>query len=361
MSTGIRFPVEELRVFTRRVFAHSGIPEEDASRAAEILLMADLRGIDSHGIARLRRYHELLSAGRIEPEPDIRIARRTATTATVDGGNGLGLVVGPWANALAMEMARETGAGWVAVRRSNHYGIAGAYALEALRHELIGWSMTNAGNLVVPLNGAERMLGTNPVSIAFPGRDEPPVVIDMSTAAVPYGKIQMARRNGSPIPLGWAVDRHGEATTDPLAMVDGGALLPLGSDEVGQGHKGYCLGAMVDLFCGVLPGAGWGPFAPHFAMVGAALSASRGSGTGHFFGALRIDAFIDPIEFKSRVDDWVRTMRQTRPAPGTNGPLVPGDPERWAEADRRENGIPLLTSVVDDLRYIATETGIPLA
>ncbi len=353
-----RFPVGMLRDFTRRVFVQCGVPEEESSSAAEILLSADLRGIDSHGIARLRRYHELLTAGSIEPRPDIRIASRTRTTATVDGGNGLGLVVGPWANRLAIEMAADTGAGWVAVRRSNHYGIAGAYSLRALRYGMIGWSMTNAGNLVVPFLGAERMLGTNPISIAFPGGKEPPVVIDMSTAAVPYGKIQMARRNGTSIPLGWAVDHRGEPTTDPAAMADGGALLPLGSDGAGQGHKGYCLGAMVDVFCGVLPGAGWGPFAPHFAMVGAALTAGRGSGTGHFFGALRIDAFMDPAEFRSRVDDWVRTMRGTRPAPGTNGPLIPGDPERLAEAERRERGIPLLASVVEDLHHLARETGV---
>ena len=353
-----RFPVDVLRGFTTRVFVQCGVPEEEAAVAAEILLSADLRGIDSHGIARLRRSQELLAAGKIDPKPDIRIAYRTRTTATVDGGNGLGLVVGPWANRLAIEMAEDTGAGWVAVRRSNHYGIAGAYTIQALRSGMIGWSMTNAGNLVVPFLGAERMLGTNPISIAFPGFEEPPVVIDMSTAAVPYGKIQMARRNGTSIPLGWAVDRQGESTTDPASMADGGALLPLGSDETGQGHKGYCLGSLVDLFCGVLPGAGWGPFAPHFAMVGAALIAGRGSGTGHFFGALRIDAFTDAAEFKRRVDDWIRTMRQTRPAPGTNGPLIPGDPERLAEAERRHLGIPLLPSVIEDLRYIARETGI---
>lgn len=356
----VRIASESLRRFAERIFTRFGVPDPQAARAAEILTLADLRGIDSHGIARLRRYYELLETGLINPQPVFRITHRSATTATVDGDGGLGLVVGPWANRLAMDLALEHGAGWVAVRHSNHFGIAGAYVLEALEHDLIGWAMTNAGNLVAPFHGAERMLGTNPIAVAFPGHEEPPVVIDMSTAAVAYGKIQMARRKGVSIPLGWAIDATGEPTTSPEAMADGGALLPLGSDEAGQGHKGYCLGAMVDLLAGVLPGAGWGPFAPHFAMLGASLVAGRGQGTGHFFGALRIDGFIDPASFRRRVDDWVRTLRATRPGPGTDGPLIPGDPERQAEAERRRNGIPLLQTVVADLRYISERTGIPL-
>jgi L-2-hydroxycarboxylate dehydrogenase (NAD+) len=354
------FPAEQLFEFTIRVFRHLGVPEEDARTAATVLQAADLRGIDSHGVARLHTYFDMVQMGRIEVKPTIAIVRESASTATVDGGNGLGLVVGPKANAIAMEKAVTAGSGWVSVRNTNHYGIAGYYVLEALKRDLIGWSMTNATATVAPLWGAQRMLGTNPLAIAFPGLEEPPIVIDMATSAAAYGKIEIARRVGKPIPLGWAIDRDGAPTTDPNAMIDGGAQLPLGSTRDGGGHKGYGLAVMVDVLSGVLSGANWGPFTPPFALRQEIPARSVGKGIGHFFGALRIDAFIDKDEFKRQIDDMVRTLRKTRPAPGTGGPLIPGDPEREAEAIRRREGIPLVAAVVDELRDISRQTGISL-
>ena len=354
------FPPDELFEFTARVFRHVGVPEDDARTAATVLQAADLRGIDSHGVARLRSYFDMLKLGRIDPKPNITIVRESPSTATVDGGNGLGLVVGPKANAIAMEKARMVGSGWVTVRNTNHYGIAGYYVLEALKRDLIGWSMTNTTKFVAPLWGAERMLGTNPIAIAFPGLEEPPIVIDMATSAVAYGKIEIAQRAGKPIPLGWAVDRNGAPTTDPNAMIDGGAQLPLGSDRERGGHKGYGLALMVDVLSAVLSGANWGPFTPPFALQQEMPTRSVGKGIGHFFGALRIDAFIDTDEFKRQIDDLIRTLRKTRPAPGTAGPLIPGDPEREAEAIRRREGIPLVGAVVEELRDISKQTGIPL-
>jgi LDH2 family malate/lactate/ureidoglycolate dehydrogenase len=354
------YPPEQLFAFTTRVFRHLGVPEDDARTAATVLQAADLRGIDSHGVARLHTYFDMLQIGRIDPKPKVTIVRESPSTATVDGGNGLGLVVGPKANAIAMEKALAVGSGWVSVRNTNHYGIAGYYVLEALKRDLIGWSMTNATKAVAPLWGAERMLGTNPMAIAFPGLEEPPIVIDMATSAVAYGKIEIAKRAGKPIPLGWAIDRNGAPTTDPNAMIDGGAQLPLGSDRDGGGHKGYGLAVMVDVLSAVLSGANWGPFTPPFALRQEMPPRSVGKGTGHFFGALRIDAFIDKDEFKRQIDDFIRTLRKTRPAPGTNGPLIPGDPEREAEAIRRREGIPLVMPVVEELRDISRQTGIPL-
>ncbi len=342
------FPPEQLFDFTVRVFQHLGVPEADARTAATVLQAADLRGIDSHGVARLHTYFDMLQLGRIDPKANVTIVRESPSTATVDGGNGLGLVVGPKANAIAMES------------NTNHYGIAGYYVLEALKRDLIGWSMTNATKSVAPLWGAERMLGTNPMAIAFPGLEEPPIVIDMATSAAAYGKIEIARRVGKSIPKGWAIDRNGAPTTDPNAMIDGGAQLPLGSDRDGGGHKGYGLALMVDVLSAVLSGANWGPFTPPFALRQEMPARSVGKGIGHFFGALRIDAFIDPDEFKRQIDDFVRTLRKTRPAPGTTGPLIPGDPEREAEAIRRREGIPLVAAVVDELRDISRQTGIPL-
>ena len=202
------------------------------------------------------------------------------------------------------------------------------------------------------------MLGTNPLAIAFPGLEEPPIVIDMATPAAAFGKIEMAIRTDKPLPDGWAIDRDGHPTTDPHAMVNGGAMLPLGADREHGGHKGYCLGALVDLLCGPLSGANWGPFTPPFTLDHAEPPRRVGQGIGHFFGAMRIDAFIDPTEFKRQIDDWIRTFRATKPAPGTTGPLIPGDPERLAEADRRITGIPLVPAVVEDLRFVAQQTGV---
>ena len=177
MAATVTFRPEQLFAFCAAVFEHLGVPEEDARTAAEVLQSADLRGIDSHGVARLRSYVDMLEAGRIEPRAKVSIVRESPSTATVDGGNGLGLVVGPKANAIAMEKALAAGSGWVSVRNTNHYGIAGYYVLKALERDLVGWSMTNTTKIVAPLWGAERMLGTNPIAIAFPGKTEPPIVI----------------------------------------------------------------------------------------------------------------------------------------------------------------------------------------
>jgi len=354
------FPVTALREFSTRVFLHFGCPQEDAEQAADVLACADLRGIDSHGVARLHSYFEMLRDGGVNPKPKIEIVHSTSSTATVDGDNGLGLVVGAKANRIAMDLAANAGSGWVSVRNTNHFGIAGYYVLKALERDLIGWAMTNSTKMVAPLWGADRMLGTNPIAIGFPGKLEPPVVIDMASSAVAYGKIEMARRKGDPIPSGWAINREGVVTIRPQDMIEGGALLPLGSDREHGGHKGYCLAIMVDMLSSVLSGANWGPFAPPFALRQELEMPTRsvGKGIGHFFGAMRIDGFIDPDAFKEQVDEYVRVFRATKPAPGTNGPLIPGDPERQAEQERREKGVPLVPAVIEDLRDISAKTRI---
>ena len=352
------FPGEYLKDFTKEVFMYFGIPEADATLAADVLALSDLRGIDSHGVARLHIYYEMLSGGRINPHPHLKIVREKPSTATVDGDNGLGLVVGPKANVIAMEKAEKVGSGWVSVCNTNHYGIAGYYVLQALERDLIGWAMTNTTKVVAPLWGRERMLGTNPIAIAFPGHEEPPIVIDFATSTAALGKVEIAQREKKPVPTGWCIDAEGKESTDADAIVKGGALLPLGSDREHGGHKGYCLAAMVDILSAVLSGANWGPFTPPFTLWQQAPSRSVGKGIGHFFGAMDIEGFIDKNEFKKQIDDWVRTFRQTKSAPGTPGPLIPGDPEREAEAIRKEKGIPLLQPVVDDLLDISKHTGI---
>ena len=354
------FSADYLTEFVTSVFMHFGISEAEAPQAADVLITSDLRGIDSHGVARLHTYFEMLELGRINPKPNIRIIREKLSVATVDGDNGLGLVVGPKANEIAMDKAEQHGSGWVSVCNTNHFGIAGYYPLKALERDLIGWAMTNTTKLVAPLWGAERMLGTNPIAIAFPGYEEPPIVIDMATSAVAYGKIEIALRTKSTVPKGWIVDKGGRDTTDPQDMIDGGAQLPLGSEKELGGHKGYALAAMVDILCCILSGANWGPFAPPFALRQEIPERTVGKGIGHFFGAMQIDGFIDKDEFKKQIDEWIRVFRKTKPAPGTNGPLIPGDPEREAEAIRSKEGIPLLKPVVDDLLEISRKNWNPI-
>jgi LDH2 family malate/lactate/ureidoglycolate dehydrogenase len=360
MSDEVRyFPAERLREFSARVFEHFGVPPPDAAQAADVLAAADLRGVDTHGVARLRTYFDMLTLGRINPRPNVRVVRELSATGTIDGDNGLGLVVGPRANEITMQKADAAGSAVVSVSNTNHFGMAGYYPLRALEHGLIGWAMCNSTKLVAPLWGVERMLGTNPLAIAFPAGKEPPVVIDLATSATAYGKIENARRRGEPIPSGWAIDKSGSPATRPEQMIDGGALLPLGSTREAGGHKGYCLATMVDVLSCVLSGANWGPFAPPFALRQEEPSRSVGRGIGHAFGAMRIDGFIDPAEFRRQMDDWIQTMRSTRPAPGTPGVVIPGDPERQAADERSRTGIPLLPPVVADLREVSTATGIP--
>ena len=260
----VSFPTKQLEEFSARIFANFGVPEADAVLAANVLASSDLRGIDSHGICRLPIYAQYLADGTTNPQPNVTVVRQSPSTATVDGDNGLGLVVGPKANDIAMEKAEAVGTGWVSVCNSNHFGIAGYYPMQALPRDMIGWAMTNGASWVAPIWGRQRRLGTNPMAIAFPGNEEPPIVIDMATSAVAYGKIQLAINNGELVPEGWALDRDGTPTNEPGDVARSGSLLPLGSRREQGGHKGYCLGSMVDVLCGVLSGANWGPFVPPF-------------------------------------------------------------------------------------------------
>lgn len=351
------FQSDQLRDFTVRVFRSFGVPPDDAAVAADVLSKADLRGIDSHGVARLRTYVDMFNIGRINPRPNVKIVRGKKSVATVDGDSGLGLVVGPKANDIAMEKASIYGSGWVSVCNTNHYGIASYYSLKALERDMIGWSMTNTSRIVVPLWGAERRLGTNPISIAFPGLTNPPIVIDMATSVVAFGKIEMAERAGIAIPEGWIIDENGNPSISPADVYTGG-LLPLGSTRQMGGHKGYCLSAMVDILCCVLSGGNWGPFAPPFALFEEAPKESVGKGIGHFFGAMEIDGFEEVDVFKKRIDHWIDVFRQTKAAPGHEAVLIPGDPEHEAEKVRSKYGIPVMEAVVNDLKEIAKMTSV---
>lgn len=247
-SETILVPVERLKKFTRDVFVHCGCLQEEATLAAEVLILADHRGIDSHGVARLHAYFTLLEAGEINPRPNVRKVTSTSTTATVDGDNGLGLIVGPKANAIAMEMAEQHGSGWVSVKNTNHYGIAGFYSLQAVERDMIGFSMTTSSAVVAPLWGKQRMLGTNPIAVAFPGTEgvNRPIVIDFATSVVPWGKIEEHARMGKALLDGWAIDPKGSSATVPEDVLGSGALMNLGGDRDHSGHKGYGLWCLID-------------------------------------------------------------------------------------------------------------------
>lgn len=342
----------ELLAFSKAIFVAMGHEEADADLAAVSLVEADLRGIDSHGVARLIGYVRLWEKGRVNVRPNVRIVHETPTTATVDGDGGLGLVVAPKAMAIAIEKAKVYGSGWVAVRHSNHFGIAGHHAMMALQHDMIGMAMTNASPLVAPTFAAERLLGTNPIAVAIPTGEEPPFVADFATTTAANGKLEILQRKGEDAPLGWIQDANGTQTTDVDALKKGGALLPLGSDRVHSSHKGYAMGAIVDIFSAVFSGANYGPWAPPFVAFLPMPTDPVGQGLGHFFGAMRADGFRPVSEFKQHMDQWIRRFRQAKPVSAEQPVLIPGDPEREMAALRIREGIPLVPAVIADLEEV---------
>jgi LDH2 family malate/lactate/ureidoglycolate dehydrogenase len=352
------YSYQTLSAFTRAVFEKIGCSAEHAQTATEALLSADLRGIDSHGIARLVGYVRLWEAGRVNANPDIRIVHESPSTATVDGGSGLGLVVAPFAMQLAIDKARTAGTGWVAVQHSNHFGIAAYHAMKALDADMIGIAMTNASALVAPTFSSERLLGTNPICVAVPSGSEPPFVADMATTTAANGKLEILQRKSLEAPTGWIQDKDGHSTKDAHALKQGGALLPLGSDREHGSHKGYALGSIVDIFSAVLSGANYGPWVPPFPAYVPMPENQPGKGIGHFFGAMRIDAFRPAGEFKANMDQWLRRFREAKPIDPSEKVLVPGDPEREMESERLVRGIPLLPAVVDDLTTLGHKLDI---
>jgi L-2-hydroxycarboxylate dehydrogenase (NAD+) len=358
---GPRVWAEPLKDFCVRVFQKMGVPEEDARITAGVLVTADLRGIDSHGVARLRRYVNGLRDGVMVARPDVLVVTETPATALIDAGAGLGQPVSHRAMERAIRKARDLGAGFATVRNSNHYGIAGYYAMMALEHDCIGMSMTNAAVLVVPTFGRDAMLGTNPIAVAAPAGQERPFVLDMATSTVPRGKLEVYHRLEKPLPLGWATDETGTPTADAGRVLEnskqraGGGLLPLGgAGELLRGYKGYGLGLWVDVFCALLSGAAYADRVYPRAPDGKPLP----SRIGHFFGAWRVDAFRPVDEFKAAMDDLQRRLKRTPRAEGQTRIYIHGEKE-YEEAERRSrDGIPLNPKVAADLRAIGEEVGV---
>jgi L-2-hydroxycarboxylate dehydrogenase (NAD+) len=353
------FSYQHLNEFAYQVFLKIGCPNDQAEIAATALLRADLRGIDSHGVARLSGYVRLWEIQRVNSNPDIRIVHESPSTAVVDGGAGLGLVVAPKAMEIAIEKAKIAGTGWVAVRNSNHFGIAGHHAMMALPHDMIGIAMTNASPLVAPTFSVERLLGTNPIAVAVPALTQPAFVADFATTTAANGKLEILQRKEQEAPIGWIQKKDGSSSTNPNELKDGGALIPLGSDREHGSHKGFCLGAWVDIFSAVLSGANYGPWVPPFVSFLAPPSDPVGEGIGHFFGAMKVDAFRPADEFKTHMDNWIMRFRSARTIEGQEKLIIPGDPERECEENRVKNGIPINAKVVADLREIGEKISVP--
>lgn len=354
----ITFTEEKLRTFTHSVFIKMGCSEAHAALATDVLIKSDLRGIDSHGVARLSGYVRLWEKSRINAKPDIKIVHETPTTATIDGDGGLGLVVAPFAMEVAIAKAEIYGTGWVAVKNSNHFGIAGYHALMAVEKDMIGISMTNASPLVAPTYANERLLGTNPMCYAFPAGKYPPVIVDMATAAAANGKLEIAQRANKSVPEGWIQDANGQVSTNPNELKNGGSLLPLGSDKDHGSHKGFGLSATVDILSAVLSGANYGPWVPPFVAFLEPSKNPVGEGIGHFFGAMRIDGFRPAADFKAHLDNWIERFKSAKTIDPAKQVIIPGEPEYTFEQERKATGIPIIDVVVNDLNELAAKLEI---
>ncbi|MDR1864954.1 MAG: Ldh family oxidoreductase [Bacteroidales bacterium] len=353
------FSYQHLFAFTTEVLRKMGFCGEDSAECARVFLAAETRGISTHGLIRLSDYFKLWEAGRINVKPDIRIVHESPCTAVIDGDGTIGMLPAVRGMQTAINKAQTAGTGWVAVRNSSNFGIAGYYAMMALEHDMIGFSCTNASPLVAPTFSAVPMLGTNPIAMAAPAGKQPPFVADFATTPVTRGKFTVASKKGEKIGFGYAQDAAGNPSDDPAVIERGGSMLPLGGDRAHGSHKGYCLGAMVDILAAVLSGANFGPFVPPMMSYLPLLDRKSGEGWGHFFGAVRVDAFMPAEEFKARMDRWIEVMRKAKPAAGQSCVRIPGDPERENEKRTAKEGITLLPQVIADLQSIAEKTGVP--
>lgn len=353
------YAAEKVRTFTEKIFIALGCSNQDAKLSADVLINADLCGVDSHGVARLSGYVRLYDNGRLNPKPNIKIIHESPSTAVIDGDRGLGLVVAPYAMKIAIKKAKKAGSGWISVQNSNHFGIAGYHASLALKEDMIGWAMTNSAPLVVPTFSKEKLLGTNPIAVAVPAQSQPPFLADFATTAVAYGKMEILQRKGENAPLGWVQDENGLPTLNANAVKEGGGLLPLGGDREHGSHKGYGLGAIVDIFSGILSGANFGPWVPPFATAGfhGVAAEQVGKGTGHFLGAMRIDGFRPKEDFKNDMDKWIMRFRNAKHVEG-NKVQIPGDQERIFKAQRLISGLPLIDKVVENLGELGERFGV---
>jgi len=342
METPLTVPAETLHRQLTAVFAAWGMPPAHAETAATVMVDTDLTGIDSHGVGMLPHYQRLLREGRLDPRATPEIVRDNGPAVLIDGHAAIGHVPALLAIDTAIGKARQHGLGVAAVTNSNHYGAAGWYARRAAEQGMIALSLTNSSHLMVPLRGTEPALGTNPIAFSAPTKDPArPVLLDMATTTVAYGKVSIARRAGKPLPSGWAINEQGGPELDSTRAHEARRLAPLGGTREQGAHKGYGLALMVEILCATLTGAG-----------------SAQLRTGHFFLVLNPTAFRDREDFQADLDDLLARLRANTPADPTAPVLIPGDPEHDTTAARRRDGIPMVPALVEEVRGVCAECGV---
>ena len=344
--------------YLTHLFCRMGCPYGDANVVSEVLVEAELRGISAHGLRWVKRYYQMIAAGRIKTEPNVGIAYQTPSSATIDGDNCLGAVAAHYAMRVAIDKARTAGTGLVAVRGSNHFGIGAYYVSQALEQDMVGVAFTNAPPIVAPVYSTSRMLGANPIAMAMPALRNPPLIIDFATTAYSQEQLEEMGQRGDKISEGVVQDAVGEVTKDPTTLARGGAMVPLGGDTERGAHKGFCLTSLVDLVSSMFSGAGFGPFVPPQVPYLPGPRREEGRGVGHFFMAIRTDAFRPAKEFKLSVDAWIETFRNAKGIEGTSGVVIPGEPERVLRELHLKEGLELTQDSLRELREVAQAVGV---
>jgi LDH2 family malate/lactate/ureidoglycolate dehydrogenase len=344
-------PFDRLKAFIREAMMRLGLPEPDALTVASLMAEADLQGSDGHGVSRLPQYARRIKAGGFNTRPNIHVVREQASTALLNGDNGMGHLVMKRAAEIAIEKARSTGIAWVNSQFSNHAGPASLYATMPLAHDMIGlyFAVGNANHLP-PWGGLDMLLSTNPIAAAIPAGDEQPIVLDMATTVAAYGKVKTKALRGETMPEGWMIDREGKPLTDPK-RADEGMLLPLGGMEAG--YKGYGLAMIIGLLAGTLGGAAMGRDVIDFNHDDDSVT-----NTGQAIAAINIAAFGDVATFKASVDALVRDFRSSERIKGVERIYVPGERSHATREARRRDGIPIAPALLRGLDQVASDLGI---
>jgi len=345
--TTLRVKAQKLEDFTARAFQAVGIPVKDSTSIAELMVRADLQGSEGHGVFRLPQYIRRIKGGAVNVKPRIHVEREAAGMALVDGDNGMGHLVMRFATEKAIEKAKSAGVAWVGVKWSNHAGPASLYAGMPLEHDMVGlYLAVGNANHLPPWGGLDMLLSTNPIAVAVPAGEEPPIVLDMATTVAAYGKVKTKAQRGETMPEGWMMDRQGRPLTDPQRANEG-FLLPIG------GYKGYGLALIFGLLAGTLNGAAMGKDVVDFNADDA-----TPTNTGHVIVAINVDAFQPVAEFKKSVDALIRDIRASQRLPGVDRIRLPGEGSHAARADRMKNGIPLSAPLAASLNQLAGELKI---
>ena len=346
-----RVPAERLAAFATRAFTAAGLPADDAQTLASLMVEADLRGSDTHGVIRLPLYVRRIRAGGINAKPNMRVVSDRPSAALIDGDNGMGHLVMRRAAELAIDKARATGIGWVGARMSNHAGPAALYVTMPLKHDMIGlYFAVGSSNHLPPWGGSESLLGTNPMAVAVPAEHEPPIVLDMSPTVAAYGKVRLKAQRGEQMPAGWMIDRDGKPLTDPK-RADEGHLRPIGD------YKGSGLSLIIGLLAGALNRAAVGRDVIDFVK-----EAGKPTNTGQAIAALSIEAFLPAHEFKRAVDRLIRDIRDSPRLPGVERIWLPGEQSHTKLLDRRVHGVPVPKMLRESLDTVARDLNVePLA